>query len=243
MTAVRKHIQNQRTTNHRITKKSHTMTPATLSLEHIIRPATPTSSNSPVLIMLHGYGSNEDDLFSFASELPPELFIISVRAPYNLEPYGHAWYAINFDADQGKWSDDEQAMESRDKIAAFIEEACKAYELNSENVTLLGFSQGTILSYAVALSYPEKVKNIIALSGYINEGILLTGFEHKDHSQLDFYCSHGQVDQVIPIEWAQRAPKFLDEHKIKNVFEEFPVGHGVAPQNFYAFRKWLDDKI
>ena len=219
------------------------MTPIPLSLEHIIRPATPTSSNSPVLIMLHGYGSNEDDLFSFASELPQELFIISVRAPYNLEPYGHAWYAINFDADQGKWSDDEQAIASRDKIAAFIGEACKAYQLNSENVTLLGFSQGTILSYAVALSYPEKVKNVIALSGYINEGILLAGSEDKDYSKLNFYCSHGQVDAVIPMEWAQRAPKFLDKLQIKNVFEEFPVGHGVAPQNFHSFKKWLNGKI
>ncbi|GMN08768.1 alpha/beta fold hydrolase [Croceitalea sp. MTPC9] len=219
------------------------MTPTPLSLEHLIRPATFKTGKSPVLIMLHGYGSNEEDLFSFASELPPEVFIISVRAPYNLEPYGHAWYAINFDAEQGKWSDDTQAINSREKIVAFIEEACKAYNLDKENVTLLGFSQGTILSYAVALSYPEKVKNVIALSGYINEGILIDGFKDKDHTKLDFYCSHGQVDAVIPIEWAQRAPEFLKKLGIKHVFEEFPVGHGVAPQNFYAFQKWLNLRL
>jgi phospholipase/carboxylesterase len=215
------------------------MTPTPLSLEHLIRPSTLKTDNVPVLFMLHGYGSNEQDLFSFASELPEELFIISIRAPYNLEPYGHAWYAINFDAEQGKWSDDEQAIESREKIITFIDEACKTYNLDTANITLLGFSQGTILSYAVALSYPEKVKNVIALSGYINEGILLEGFENKNHSKLNFYSSHGQVDAVIPIEWAQRAPEFLNELGIANTFEEFPVGHGVAPQNFYSFREWL----
>ena len=125
------------------------MTPTPLSLEHIIRPAAQESNNAPVLFMLHGYGSNEEDLFSFASDLPKELCIISIRAPYNLQPYGHAWYAINFDAEQGKWSDDAQAVESREKIAAFIDEACEAYKLDSKNVTLLGFSQGTIVSLSL----------------------------------------------------------------------------------------------
>ncbi|MEP2277858.1 MAG: phospholipase, partial [Maribacter sp.] len=73
------------------------MTTAPLSLEHIIRPSSLTDKKPPVLFMLHGYGSNEEDLFSFAPELPEELCIIAVRAPYILQPYGYAWYAINFD--------------------------------------------------------------------------------------------------------------------------------------------------
>ena len=214
-----------------------------LSLEHIIRPSAVTTDKPPVLFMLHGYGSNEEDLFSFSSELYPEFFIISIRAPYSLEPFGYAWYAINFDAEYGKWSDDSQARESREKIVAFIDEACLAYGLDAENVTLLGFSQGTILSYAVALSYPERIKNVVALSGYINEKILLDGYDTKDHSTIKIYASHGQVDQVIPVEWAQRTPKFLSDLKVSFEYEEFPVGHGVAPQNFYSFKNWLKDKF
>ncbi len=219
------------------------MTTAPLSLEHIIRPSSLTDKKAPVLFMLHGYGSNEEDLFSFAQELPKEFCIISVRAPYTLEPFGYAWYAINFDADKGKWSDDLQARTSRDKIVDFIKECCDTYNLDDTNITLLGFSQGTILSYAVALSYPEKIKNVIALSGYINENILVDGYAQLDHSNLNIYASHGQVDQVIPLEWAQKAPELLTSLHIKHVFEEFPVGHGVAPQNFHSFKKWLADKI
>lgn len=219
------------------------MTTAPLSLEHIIRPSSLKVGKPPVLFMFHGYGSNEEDLFSFAPELQAELCIISVRAPYPMEPFGHAWYAINFDANQGKWSDDEQAIASREKIIAFIDEACKTYGLDDNRITLLGFSQGTILSYAVALSYPEKIKNVIALSGYINEGILTKDFLDKNHQSLKIYTSHGQVDQVIPPEWAQRAPTFLKKLGIEHVYEEFPVGHGVSPQNFYSFKKWLDGKI
>ncbi|MDF4222789.1 alpha/beta fold hydrolase [Maribacter sp. M208] len=219
------------------------MTTAPLSLQHIIKPSSLTDKKPPVLFMLHGYGSNEEDLFSFAPELPEELCIIAVRAPYILQPYGYAWYAINFDDEKGKWSDDDQAIESRDKIKNFIDEACSTYGLDQDNVNLLGFSQGTILSYAVALSYPKKVKNIIALSGYINESILTDNYRNNNFDGLNFYSSHGDMDQVIPVDWARKAPELLQSLGIEHVYEEFPAGHGVAPQNFYSLKKWISDKI
>ena len=193
--------------------------------------------------MFHGYGSDENDLFSFAPELSEELCIISVRAPYPMQPMGNAWYAIYFDAAQGKFSDNEQAIESRDKIASFIDEATTAYNLDANNVTLLGFSQGTILSYAVALSYPEKIKNVIALSGYLNEDILKEGYEKNDFTNLNIYCSHGNVDQVIPVDWARKAPLKFAEFGIQTSLNEFPVGHGVMPQNFYQFKEWLSSRL
>ncbi len=211
-------------------------------LFHITRPPKKSLDKSPLLIMLHGYGSNEEDLFSFAGELQDEFFIISVRAPYNLMPFGHAWYAIHFDAKDGKWSDDQQAIASRDRIANFIDEAVATYPVDPDNVTLLGFSQGTILSYAVALSYPKKVKNVIGLSGYINQDIIAVPLEGNCNN-LDFYCSHGTVDQVIPVAWARESMSFLKDEGIRHIYEEYPVGHGVAPQNFHAFKKWLGNKI
>jgi phospholipase/carboxylesterase len=192
---------------------------------------------------MHGYGSDENDLFSFATELPEELFIISVKAPYPMQPYGNAWYAINFDEEKGKWSDNDQAKESRDLIATFIDEAIAEYPVDKNNVSLLGFSQGSILSYAVALTYPEKIKNVVALSGYINKDIFPEDFETRDYSSLDFYCSHGSVDQVIPVDWARQTPSFLDGLNIKHKYSEFPVGHGVAPQNFYELKDWLIERI
>ncbi len=215
----------------------------TLSLHHIIKAPSVQKEKTPVLFMFHGYGSNEEDLFSFASELPETLCIISVRAPYPMQPHGNAWYAIYFDAAQGKFSDDAQAIESRDRIAQFIDEAVAAYDLDASNVSILGFSQGTILSYAVALSYPQKIKNVIALSGYLNEAILAEGYASNDFSNLSIYCSHGTVDQVIPIDWALKAPEKLQTLGIATELQQFPVGHGVAPQNFYQFKEWLADKV
>lgn len=214
-----------------------------LSLQHLIRKPKIQSEKPPLLIMLHGYGSDENDLFSFAEELPSELFVISVKAPYAMQPYGNAWYAIHWDDQDGKFSDDEQAKKSREMISRFIDEAIEAYHLDAENVTLLGFSQGSILSYSVALSYPEKVKNIIALSGYINHGIIKPEFEKNDFSKLSFYCSHGSQDQVIPVAWARKTKPVLDGLNIDNSYSEFPVGHGVVPQNFFELREWLKKRI
>ena len=95
----------------------------------------------------------------------------------------------------------------------------------------------------MALTYPEKVKNVVALSGYIVRDIFPDDMETKDYSNLDFYCSHGSVDQVIPVDWSRQTPTFLNSLNIKNKYSEFPVGHGVAPQNFYEFKEWLIKRI
>ncbi len=212
-----------------------------LSLYHLVREPKVKKEKNPLLLLLHGYGSNEEDLFSFAQELPDEYFVISARAPYPLPPYGNAWYAIHFDADENKFSDNDEARASRDLIANFIDELVAAYPIDADNVTLIGFSQGSILSYSVALSYPEKVQRVVALSGYLNLDIVKEDYKNNDISKLKFFISHGTVDQVIPVDWARKAPEFFKSLGLDVVYKEYPVGHGVAPQNFYDFKNWLEN--
>ena len=178
-------------------------------------------------------------LFSFADELPDELLIVSLRAPIQIPMGGYAWYEIHWGNTTGKFSDDIQAIDSREKISEFIDEAIAAYPVDPDNVTLVGFSQGCILSLAVALSYPEKIKNVVGLSGYINPEIIKKGIENRDFSHLSVYLSHGVADQVIPVQWARKTSPFLDSLGIANVYSEYPVGHGVAPQNFRELQNWL----
>lgn len=211
-----------------------------MRLDYLIKEPKIKLDKNPLLLLLHGYGSNEADLFSFANELPDNYYVVSARAPYDLQMGSYAWYAINFDADENKFSDHEQARLSRDLIVDFIAELIQNYPIDANNITLIGFSQGTILSYAVALSYPKKINRVVALSGYLNETILTENFAQNDFSQLSFYISHGTVDQVIPVDWARKAPTILDNLGIKNIYKEYPIGHGVAQQNFYDFKNWLD---
>ncbi|RZJ28944.1 MAG: phospholipase [Flavobacterium sp.] len=209
------------------------------SLHHLVREPKEKREKNPLLLLLHGYGSNEEDLFSFASELPGEYYVISARAPYSLPPYGYAWYAIDFDADENKFSDVGQAKISRDLVMKFIDELIENYPIDEDNITLIGFSQGCILSYAAALSNPEKIRRVAAMSGYLNKELLADGYERNDFSNLKFFISHGTSDQVVPVEWARKAKPELDALGITNEYHEYPVGHGVAPQNFFDVLNWL----
>jgi phospholipase/carboxylesterase len=210
-----------------------------MNLHYLIQKPKIIHEKNPVLILLHGYGSNEEDLFSFAPELPDDSYVISVRAPYDLQPYGHAWYAIHFDADENKFSDNEQAKESVTLIASFIEEIVKQYPIDTKNITLIGFSQGAILSYATALTYPEKIAKVVALSGYFNQDILPEVIDTKAISHLKFFVSHGTVDQVIPVDWARKAKPALENLGLEVEYQEYPIGHGVSPKNFFDFKNWL----
>lgn len=210
-----------------------------MNLHYLIQEPKTKKDQNPLLILLHGYGSNEEDLFSFAPELPDDSYVISVRAPYDLQPYGHAWYAIHFDADENKFSDNEQAKQSVELIASFIDEVVKQYPIDTKNLTLIGFSQGAILSYATALTYPEKVSKVVALSGYFNQEIMPEVIDTKTISHLKFFVSHGSVDQVIPVDWARKAKPALENLGLEVEYQEYPIGHGVSPKNFYDFKNWL----
>lgn len=210
-----------------------------MNLYYLVQEPKIKHDKNPLLLLLHGYGSNEEDLFSFASELPKDHYVISVRAPYDLQPYGHAWYAIHFDADENKFSDNVQAKKSVELIASFIEEVVKQYPIDAKNITLIGFSQGAILSYATALTYPEKVAKVVALSGYFNQEIMPEVIDTNAISHLKFFVSHGSVDQVIPVDWARKAKPALENLGLEVEYHEYPVGHGVAPQNFFDFKNWL----
>lgn len=213
---------------------------AQFSLEYLIRhPKTP-QTNPPLLIMMHGYGSNEEDLFSFAQELPDELLIISARAPLSLGFGSYAWYTIHFDASSSdKFSDIPEAKAALKLMDDFIHEIVSAYEINKQNIFLLGFSQGTILSTAYALNHPHKIQHVVALSGYVNEELIQKPLEKENFKDLDFFVSHGSVDQVIPVDWARKTGPFLKKLKIKHSYHEYPVGHGVAPQNFFDLHSWV----
>ena len=213
-------------------------------LEHRYRPANSNQEKAPLILMLHGYGSDENDLFSFAEELPTQYAVVSAKAPYPMQPFGNAWYAIHWDqVNSNKFNDIPQAIGSRDLIAKFIDQLIAKYPVDPAKVVLLGFSQGTILSLAVALTYPQKVRYVVGLSGYVSEELYGENYKNNDFSTLEIYSSHGTVDQVIPLAWAQKTPGFLDALGIKNSFSTYPVGHGVSPQNFYEFKNWLEERL
>ncbi len=217
-----------------------------LSLKYISRPAN--QKNAPLIVLVHGYGSNEQDLFSFAGQMDPGIHIVSVRAPYELPPYGAAWYAIDYTADKGKFSDLGQARESMKLLKTFIGEVVASTSVNPNNINILGFSQGAILSLAMALSQPSLFKNVVAMSGYVNEDLIkdrdgLRSRFRESERTTNFFISHGTMDQVIPFSWATPAQPIMETLGVDYVFKSYPIGHGVSPENFGDMNHWLNERL
>lgn len=211
-----------------------------MSLYHIVKEPKNIKEKNPLLLLLHGFGSNEEDLFSFSNELPDNYYIISLRAPKQLYTGGYAWFDIQFDIYGNKTTNDQEALVAKQQIIDFIGQIVEKYPIDKENVNLIGFSQGAILSYAIALSVPNLIKKVVALSGYFKEKYVTENLPKESYKHLSFFVSHGTVDQVISIEEARQIPPILQSRNIAFEYHEYPVGHGVSPKNFFDFKAFLE---
>ena len=218
------------------------MIKADLSLVHEILPPKSKEEKPPLLLMLHGFGSHEQDLFGMAPMLNEKCFIVSARAPLTLQWGGFAWYEIDFNNVGAKMSNIVQAKESLAAIVKFIDEVHEAYDTDPGQTHLLGFSQGSILSYALALNSPERFQKIMALSGYILKDIVPENYKPSELAHLDIFASHGTQDEVLPVEWARMSMQILEQLKIQHQYREYPIGHGVSPECFDDMKKWMRSK-
>lgn len=207
-------------------------------IKYIDRKPIVETENPQLFLLIHGYGSNEEDLFSFTPDLPETAHIVSVRARYDIQFGGFAWYDISFENNE-KYMDIEQATASRDALVNFIDAIVKQEKLDAANVFIAGFSQGAILSYSIALNYPDKVKNVMILSGYPEYKIIGDFDQNKDFSHLNFFVSHGTEDVILPIEAGRLGEGLLKELNIKNEYHEYRSGHGIDRQNYFDLMDFI----
>jgi len=206
------------------------------TLNYKIQKASQYPDKSGVIFLIHGYGSNSDDLFSFKTYLPKNLSIISLEAPIQIEMGGFAWYSINYNQDFKKWSNNEEAISSIKKIYQTINILLNKYNLNDNDISLLGFSQGAILSWAIGFNYPNFIRRVIALSGYINEELI-------DNYNITFkaFSSHGVIDPIIPIDWARATiKKHINKESDNFIYNEYNDGHTVTENNLLDFLNWIN---
>ena len=209
---------------------------------NILEPKIPVS-RPPLFLMLHGYGSNEDDLYSFANELNDRFLVISLRAPRTLQWGGYAWYDINFMSNDGsRFGDSSQAMHAVNMVAEFIVEATKKYNTDPDKTVLMGLSQGAITSYAVSLHYPNLVDKVLAMSGYVFADIMPEKINQTASKHLEYFVSHGTMDEVIPVAWARQADAWLTAHGLVYQYREYPMGHGINPACFQDMIQWIQER-
>jgi phospholipase/carboxylesterase len=213
------------------------------TFEYKVREAVVKSANPPLLLLLHGYGSNEEDLFSYAEYLDERFVIVSVRAPYPHSAGNYAWYSLDFSKNPYT-SNNEQAEKSRQDIGRFITQLCEKYHADAKKVFMLGFSQGAMMSLTCALTMPEKVAGAVVLSGKLREETKSLIIDNQQLAKSKIFISHGKKDERVPFAEAEKAKAYLESKGINPTFDVYPeAGHEVNQESFMAFRAWLTEVL
>jgi len=208
-----------------------------LPLDYQIKYSSSLKGKNPCLILLHGYGSNEEDLFSFATYLPNEYTIISLRAPITLDMGGYAWNNIHFDDSGDKNIIIQEAKDSLELIKESIKLSITHFNLDDNDISLIGFSQGCILSWAMTINHPHLIRRAVALSGYIVPELINAPLEKVSH--LLMFNSHGILDKMIPVEKARQSIDLIKKNNPKITYKEYNEGHGINQENFSDFLNWI----
>jgi phospholipase/carboxylesterase len=209
-------------------------------LTYLVQQPRVQSVKPPLLILLHGYGSNEHDLLSMANRLPGQFTIVAARAPITLTAGSYAWYRLNMSGGKTQYNGTE-AEQARQQLLRFIETVRQTY--NASSVVLMGFSQGAIMSYSLALTQPQKIKGIIALSGRILTDVDAHLASSNELQKLKIFIGHGTSDQVLPVANGEAAYVKCKQLQTQVTFKEYAMGHEISFPELRDIQQWIESVL
>jgi phospholipase/carboxylesterase len=190
-------------------------------LTYLTRPATAEPEGA--LVLFHGRGADEHDLFPLLDALDPERRLLGVtpRGPLSLPPGGAHWYVLG-----GLPTPDATTfLATFAQVSAFLD----ALPVPIERTVLGGFSQGAVMSYALGLGGGRpRPAAIVALSGFFPR---VDGFPIDLHGLHGYpvTIAHGSLDPVIPVDFGRDARTLLESAGAAVVYQETPVPHTIDP--------------
>jgi phospholipase/carboxylesterase len=198
------------------------------------RPAK-RGPSTPLVVLLHGRGADENDLIDIADTLPGTYAYASVRAPVTLPEGGYTWFESRGAARPIAAS----LRASVEMMHAWLDNA-EVAQYNRERTYLLGFSAGMMMSGALLLDDPPRFAGAVLLSGAIpfDAGIEAPA-QHLIGKQV-FY-GRGSMDDVIPRELVLQSERYLREKSGADLtFREYPIGHSISAAELEEIADWFD---
>src|SRR5512138_673496 len=216
-----------------------------MSLFSVAREPDVPSPRPPLLVLLHGVGADELDLLPVADALDPRLLTVSLRAPYEAEPMGHAWYALDWRTTPPTPRLD-QAEASRAALAAYLPELTARSGGDPDRVFLFGFSQGAAMALAVALTRPELLRGAVIHSARALPFLLEPARRAPPSALagLEALVLHGTEDDVIPVASGREvrdlvAPLLGD----RLTYREHDAGHFVTAESARDAAGWIAARL
>jgi phospholipase/carboxylesterase len=190
----------------------------------------------PLLVLLHGYGSSEEDLFALVPHLPPEFVAAAVRAP--LAPRfpmpGHSWFTI----DGVESRDAGEVAASADAVWAWVDQV----RGEAASVGLLGFSQGAVIALQMLRTRPQDAAFAVNLAGYAFPEPLPTDAELAEVRPPVFW-GRGARDEVIPPRFVDHTAEWLPGHVDLSGRVYPDLGHSVSAEELHDVRVFLEKQL
>ena len=192
-----------------------------------------------LLVLMHGVGSNEADLFGLAPQVPPHCHVLSLRAPYVLGPNAFAWFQFGVRPDGQRVIDTAQEQVSRNLVAQTLVAAARQLGVPSERVVVGGFSQGGIMALTLLLTQPALQRAVLVMhSRTLPEALDDAAPAHTLQGKAA-WVSHGLQDNVIPLASAHATREHLAALPVALSYHEYPGAHEIRPAEWQAAMAWL----
>lgn len=203
----------------------------------------PGDGPHPTLIVIHGWGANAFDLLGLAPFLGGGRFmVISPQGPLGLVMdnvlQGFGWFPLN----GGGVTDPNDFRTAVDELTAFVDQALARYPIDRGKLALVGFSQGGVMAYALALRQRERFCAVAALSSWLPEQ-LVEGIGTASLSQLPVLVQHGTQDDLIDVRRARDSVERLRRLDASVIFREYDMGHQLNQQSIADLSQFLESKV
>ncbi len=209
-----------------------------LPLSNLIKLPEGQSKKSPALFFLHGYGSNMYDLFQLSHFFPDDWSYISLQAPNTVTYDGWSWFDLN-PINIFELVNPQQIIDSQKKIELSINICMEKLKIDSDNIFLLGFSQGACLTLYTGLKSPEKYKGIVSLCGWFSDKYFMDQLDQKNLNKLEIFIGNGIQDQRININNARDSVKDLISLGTNPKYVEYNCDHTIPNECLVDVRKWI----
>ena len=211
-----------------------------LPLTFLQRPAAATTPRPWLLVLMHGVGSNEQDLMGLAPQIPERFHVLSLRAPFRMGPGSHAWFDFSIEPNGERSINEAQEAQSRALVAQAIASAAEQLGIPPERVVVGGFSQGGIMALSLLLTQPALMQAAMVWHGRLLTQVLPLAAPPDALRGKQMWLSHGTHDNVIPLAHAQAIAHHMAPLPVTLAYHEFPGAHEIRPSELAATVTWLE---
>ena len=211
-----------------------------LPLPFLKRPAAPATPQPWLLVLMHGVGSNERDLFSLAGQVPDRFCVLSLRAPNRMGPGAFSWFDFSIEPGGTRAIDAVQEAASRALVAQVLVMASQQLGIPPERVVVGGFSQGGIMALSLLLTRPDLLRAAMVWHSRLLPEVLALSAPAEALRGHALWVSHGTHDNVIPLAHAHAIRHHMQSLPVRLAYEEFPGLHEIRPAELAHSLAWLE---